>query len=109
MRSIMISMPCAPERSEAAGARSQPGRGTPPRWRRTTKGVCDGVSVRENAAGPGHVLGVIVVAAALLVIPISYERTVGYDVSLTLAGGNLPEAQVREIAAPSRRRWGLRV
>jgi len=44
------------------------------------------------------VLGVILVAAGLLVIPISYERTVGYDVSLTLAGGNLPEAQVREIA-----------
>jgi hypothetical protein len=43
-------------------------------------------------------LGVILVAAGLLVIPISYERTVGYDVALTLAGGNLPEAQVREIA-----------
>lgn len=44
------------------------------------------------------VLGVIVVAAALLVIPISYERTVGYDVALTLEGGSLPQAQVREIA-----------
>jgi hypothetical protein len=44
------------------------------------------------------VLGVIVVAAGLLVIPISYERTVGYDVTLTLAGGNVAEPQVREIA-----------
>ena len=43
-------------------------------------------------------LGVIVVAAALLVIPISYERTVGYDVALTLEGGNVAEPQVREIA-----------
>lgn len=43
-------------------------------------------------------LGVIVVAAGMLVFPISYERTVGYDVALTLAGGNVPETQVREIA-----------
>jgi hypothetical protein len=44
------------------------------------------------------VLGVIVVAAGLLVFPISYQRTVGYDVALTLAGGNIAEPQVREIA-----------
>jgi hypothetical protein len=43
-------------------------------------------------------LGVVLVAAALLMIPISYERTVGYDVTLTLAGNGVPEAQVPEIA-----------
>ena len=42
-------------------------------------------------------LGVIVVAVGLLVIPISYERTVGCDVALTLAGANVTDAQVREI------------
>src|SRR5262245_52205093 len=43
-------------------------------------------------------LGVVLVAAALLVIPISYERIVGYDVTLTLAGNGVPETQVPEIA-----------
>jgi hypothetical protein len=43
-------------------------------------------------------LAVVVMAAALLVIPISYQRTVGFDVALTLAGDNVPETQVREIA-----------
>jgi hypothetical protein len=43
-------------------------------------------------------LGVILVAVGLLVVPVSYERTVGYDVTLTLAGNGLPEAQVPEIA-----------
>src|SRR5881409_66780 len=34
-------------------------------------------------------LSVILVAVGLLVIPISYERTVGYDVTLTLAGNGV--------------------
>ncbi len=43
-------------------------------------------------------LGVLCVAAALLVIPFSYERTVGYDFALALQGGNVAQPQVREIA-----------
>ena len=51
---------------------------------------------RRKAAATA--LGVIVVAAALLMIPISYQRTVGYDVALTLEGANVPQSQAREIA-----------
>ena len=43
-------------------------------------------------------LSIIAVAAGLLMVPVSYERTVGYDVALTLAGANVAEPQVREIA-----------
>jgi hypothetical protein len=45
------------------------------------------------------VLGVVVVALGLLAIPISYQRTVGYDVALTLHGANLAQSQVRDMAA----------
>jgi hypothetical protein len=53
-------------------------------------------------------LGVVLVAAALLMIPISYERTVGYDVTLTLAGNGVPRPRCRRSRATSRRRWALR-
>src|SRR5437867_2468469 len=43
-------------------------------------------------------LGVLLLAWALLVIPFSYERTVGYDVALSLGGGNVAPSQVKEIA-----------
>ena len=45
------------------------------------------------------VLGVVVVALGLLAIPISYQRTVGYDIALTMEGANLAQSQVRDMAA----------
>ena len=44
------------------------------------------------------VLGVVVAAVGLLAIPVSFERTVGYDVALTLGGANVAQSQVAEIA-----------
>jgi hypothetical protein len=54
------------------------------------------------------VLAAFVVAAALLVIPISYERTVGYDVALSLDGGNVAQDQIQEIARGFQETLGAR-
>jgi len=43
-------------------------------------------------------LALIVVALGLFVIPVSYQRTVGYDVALKLEGANLSPQRVAEIA-----------
>jgi len=43
-------------------------------------------------------LALIIVALGLFVIPVSYERTVGYDVALTLDGASLSPQRVAEIA-----------
>jgi hypothetical protein len=58
------------------------------------------MAIRSLSRRPGlaFALGVLVVALGLLAIPMSFERTVGYDVALTLGGGNLTEAGVAEIA-----------
>jgi len=43
-------------------------------------------------------VAVLVVAAGLLVFPISYQRTVGYDVALSLDGAKVAQAQMMGIA-----------
>ena len=43
-------------------------------------------------------LTIAVLAVGLLVVPISYQRTTGYDVSLSLAGAGIEQAQLMEIA-----------
>jgi hypothetical protein len=43
-------------------------------------------------------LGVIVVAAVLLAVPVSYTRTTGYEVTLELSGAAPPGEQIKTIA-----------
>jgi len=50
---------------------------------------------------------VVVVAVGLLMVPISYERTVGYDVALSLDGSNVPQSQVKDIAKSFKETMGV--
>jgi hypothetical protein len=43
-------------------------------------------------------LGVVAIAVVLSVVPVSYERTAGHEVDLSLAAGNLAPAQILPIA-----------
>ncbi len=56
--------------------------------------------------GLATAVAVLVVAAGLLVFPISYQRTAGYDVALSLDGARVAQAQVTGIARGFREALG---
>lgn len=78
--------------------------------RRATGETGEGFSMAlrflSRRPGLATALGVLVVALGLLAIPMSFERTVGYDVALTLGGGNLSQERVAEIAQELSRTLG---
>src|SRR5262245_29000160 len=65
---------------------------------RQGEGVTMAVHFLSRRPALATVLGVVVVALGLLAIPISYQRTVGYDVALTMEGANVQQSQVRDLA-----------
>lgn len=64
----------------------------------TEEGYSMAIQFLKRRPALATALAVVVVAAGLLVIPISYERTVGYDVALTLEGATVAQSKVGEIA-----------
>jgi hypothetical protein len=54
-------------------------------------------SVRTRPALAAVALGVLVIAVSL-VVPVSYDRVVGHDVALTLAGKNLDASELQAVA-----------
>jgi hypothetical protein len=51
---------------------------------------------------PATALAAAAIAAALLLIPVSYQKTVGHDVTLTLAAPGLDTGQIQKIASELR-------